>query len=87
MSSVDASITHCPKCQAKQSDGTNECDRCGIIFAKYRPFAMRASGSSSTGSFTGSKLFLAAKQWLVESDAATGLFTLVGRAVVFLLLV
>ncbi|TKS58314.1 MAG: hypothetical protein EWM72_03114 [Nitrospira sp.] len=87
MISADASTTYCPKCRARQPDGANECVRCGIIFAKYRPFAMRASGPSSAGSFTGSEWLLAAKQWLIESDAAADSFTLVGRAVVFLLLV
>lgn len=87
MISADASTTHCPKCQARQPDGANECVRCGILFAKYRPFAMRASVSSSARSFTGSEWLLAAKQRLIESDAATDSFTLVGRAVVFLLLV
>jgi len=26
----------CPKCQAEHADGDTECQKCGIIFAKYR---------------------------------------------------
>jgi len=87
MISADPSTTHCPKCQADQPDGADECIRCGIIFAKYRPLALQASAASSRGSSTESEWLRAVKQWTIESDAATDSFTFVGRAAVFLLLV
>ncbi|MBI3357791.1 MAG: zinc ribbon domain-containing protein [Nitrospirae bacterium] len=86
MISADTSTTHCPKCHAEQPDGAEECIRCGIIFAKYRPLAMRASVSPPTTSFTGSEWLSIAKQWLIESDTTTDSMTFYGRAAVFLVL-
>lgn len=87
MISADASATHCPKCQAEQPDGAKECDRCGIVFAKYRPFVRRGSISACTAPITPSEWWHAPKQWLIESDSASDSVTLVGRVAVFLLLV
>jgi hypothetical protein len=84
MISVDPSTTHCPKCHAEQPDGAEECIRCGIIFAKYRPLAIRTSVSPPPTSFTGSEWLSVAKQWLIESDTTTDSMTFYGRAVVFL---
>ena len=51
MPTVNASTTRCPKCQAQRSDRAEECARCGIIFAKYRPGVEKARLSSSSPIF------------------------------------
>jgi hypothetical protein len=81
-----ASTAHCPKCQAERLDGAEECARCGIIFAKYRPM-VRARVSSSSPSSLHSQWFLTARQWLIESDTTTESMTLYGRAAVFVAMV
>ncbi len=87
MIASEASTTHCPKCQAQRSDGAEECVRCGIIFAKYRPDLVRASRSRSSSSGANSQWLLAAKQWLIESDQTTDSMTLYGRAALLVVLV
>lgn len=84
MIAESVSVTHCPKCQAQQSDGAEECIRCGIIFSKYKPLAAKAYLSPSRPAFTESKWFIAAKEWLIESDTTTESMTFYGRLVVFI---
>jgi hypothetical protein len=36
----------CPKCGFKQTEGNNECNRCGIIFSKYHATKEAAAGPS-----------------------------------------
>ncbi|MBS0149326.1 MAG: hypothetical protein JSR31_00190 [Nitrospira sp.] len=79
--------THCPKCQAHRSDGAEECVRCGIIFAKYKPPVARARLLSSRSACTESWWFVTAKQWLFETDTTTESLTFYGRAAVFVALV
>jgi hypothetical protein len=81
------STTHCPKCQAEQSEKAEECVRCGIIFAKYRPNAVRARVRGSSPSVDRSQWFLTAKQWLIESDTTTDSMTFYGRAAVFVVMI
>lgn len=83
MRTASASTTHCPKCQAQQLDEAEECVRCGIIFAKYRPDVTRFHVSSSSPSLGRSQWFLTAKQWLIELDATTDSMVFYGRSVVF----
>ncbi|MBS0164777.1 MAG: hypothetical protein JSR29_01720 [Nitrospira sp.] len=80
---VDASVLRCPKCQTHRSDGAEECVRCGIIFAKYKPLTAKARPSPSSPTFTDTKWFRTAKQWLIESDQTNESMTFYGRAVVF----
>ena len=75
--------TSCPKCQAQRSDGAEECVRCGIIFAKYRPDAVTARLSSRQSSRRKSEWLMTAKQWLMESDQTAESMTFCGRAAVF----
>ncbi|OYT17976.1 MAG: hypothetical protein CCU26_19135, partial [Nitrospira sp. UW-LDO-01] len=84
MIAESVSVTHCPKCQAQQSDGAEECIRCGIIFSKYKPLAAKGRLSPSRPAFTESKWFIAAKKWLIESDTTTESMTFYGRLVVFI---
>ncbi len=87
MLTTGASTTCCPKCQAQRLDEAEECVRCGVIFAKYRPGVVRACGSSSSPSVVHSRWLLTAKQWLVESDATTDSMALYGRVAVFVAMV
>lgn len=81
------STTSCPKCQAERLDEAEECVRCGIIFAKYRPDAARARVPSSSPLVSHSQWLLTAKQWLLESDTTTNSMTLYGRAAVFVAMI
>lgn len=83
----EISTTHCPKCQAQRSEGAEECVRCGIIFAKYKPLTGKARLSPSKPAFTESKWFLTAKGWMIEADTTTESMTFYGRAVVFVAMV
>jgi hypothetical protein len=83
MLASEVSTTQCPKCQAERSDGAEECARCGIIFAKYKPLAAQTRLLPSKPVFTQSEWFLTAKQWLIESDVPTDSMTFWGRAAVF----
>lgn len=87
MISVDSSISRCPKCQTERPDGSYECVRCGLVFAKYRPLSTRASVSSSGHSPASASWVVAAKQWLIESDMTTDRLTFYGRALVFFALI
>jgi hypothetical protein len=84
---AEASVPRCPKCQIERSDGAEECIRCGIIFAKYRPLAAKTHPSPTRSTFTESTWFLTAKEWMVESDASTESMTFYGRAAVFVAMV
>jgi hypothetical protein len=87
MLSAETMKSQCPSCQAERLDGADECIRCGIIFAKYRPLAKQAAVSLPQKSLMESRWWLTAKQWLIESDATTDLLTLAGRAMMLLFLV
>lgn len=84
---ADASVLRCPKCQVDRVDGAEECGRCGIIFAKYKPLAAKGRLSPSRSAVIESRWFLTAKQWLIESDQTTESMTLYGRAAVFVAMV
>lgn len=86
MPTAKAPILSCPKCHAEQPGGTNECLRCGIIFARYRPQAVSNRQTLSARPVTESPWFVCIKQWLIGSDATTDALTFYGRAVVYLLL-
>lgn len=79
--------THCPKCQAQRPDSAEECVRCGIIFAKYKPLPAKAPPVPSRSAFTESEWFQTVKQWLIESDSTTDVMTFYGRAVLFVVMV
>ena len=83
MASTATSTLSCPKCQADQPDGATECVKCGIIFAKYRPFVSPQRQQESQNS---SRCVSLAKEWLVDSDTSTDSLTFAGRIAVFLLL-
>jgi hypothetical protein len=87
MLSIGTSTTHCPKCQTERVDGEDECVRCGIIFAKYRPDLVRASISRSSSSGENSQWLLTAKQWLIELDTTTDSMRLYGRAALLVVMV
>ncbi|TKB70835.1 MAG: zinc ribbon domain-containing protein [Nitrospira sp.] len=87
MLTAGASTTHCPKCQAERPDEAEECVRCGIIFAKYRPDLLKERLSSSSSSIAKSQWILTARQWLIESDTTTDSMTLYGRAAIFVAMV
>src|SRR6185295_1890862 len=79
--STPTSTLSCPKCQADQPDGTTECVKCGIIFAKYRPLAPPPQELQNS-----SRWVSLAKEWLFDSDTSADSLTFAGRVVVFLLL-
>ncbi|MBX3330041.1 MAG: hypothetical protein KF722_06550 [Nitrospira sp.] len=81
MISTEESTAHCPKCQVEWADGAQECVRCGIIFAKYRPDLSKVRLSSSFPRAR-SKWLMSARQWLIESDTTTDSMTFYGRAAV-----
>ncbi|MBH0202266.1 MAG: zinc ribbon domain-containing protein [Nitrospira sp.] len=87
MLTIDGSTAHCPKCQAYRTDDAEECVRCGIIFAKYKPLTVKASPSPSQQALTQSEWFLTARQWLIESDTTTDSMTLYGRAALLVVMV
>ncbi len=87
MITENTSPTRCPKCQAQRLAGVEECFRCGIIFAKYRPVVAKAPPASSTPSFGRFEWLLTAKHWLIESDTTTDSMTFYGRAAVFAVMV
>src|SRR6188508_975058 len=87
MRTAGAPTTHCPKCQAQRHDEAEECVRCGIIFAKYRPRAEKARLSPSSSSLTRLRWLLTVKQWLVDSDTTTEPLTFYGRAAVFVAMI
>jgi hypothetical protein len=83
MIAKDASVTCCPKCHAERLDEAEECIRCGIIFAKYRPDAVTARRSPYRPLRKKSDWLMTAKQWLIELDTTTASMTFYGRAAVF----
>ena len=87
MLTAGAPSTSCPKCQAQRLDEAEECIRCGIIFAKYRPIISKSAASSSSLSPTHSQWLATAKQWLIESDTTTESMTFYGRAAVFVAMI
>jgi hypothetical protein len=84
---ADASVLRCPKCQVDRVDGAEECGRCGIIFAKYKPLTAQTPFATPKPRFTQSAWLLTAKQWLIESDTSTESMTFYGRAAVFVAMV
>ncbi len=84
MISMDTSVAHCPRCRAERAAGAEECLRCGVIFAKYRPLAGRSSKEPSAQPFSQSRWYLTAKEWLIESDQNMDALTFYGRVAVFI---
>lgn len=85
MDALEASTRSCPKCQADRPDTAIECVRCGIIFAKYR--RLPAHVVIPAPALSEPRWVIMAREWLIESDRASDSMTLVGRGLVFLLLV
>jgi hypothetical protein len=83
MIASEVSTAHCPKCQAERLDGAEECARCGIIFAKYKPLMAQTLFAIPNPGFIQSGWFLTAKEWLIESDTTMESMTFYGRALVF----
>ena len=87
MLTAGASTTRCPKCRAQRLDQAEECVKCGIVFAKYRPDVATARFSSSQSSRKKSEWLMTVKQWLIESDTAADSMTFYGRAAVFAVMI
>lgn len=86
MASISSATFSCPKCSFEQPDGTIECAKCGIVFAKYRPQAPAPVSLRHRSSLSKTCWFLTVKDRLIESDQADDPFTFAGRTFVFLLL-
>ncbi|MBX3123754.1 MAG: hypothetical protein KF854_11775 [Nitrospira sp.] len=76
---------HCPKCGWDQDEGTADCARCGIIFAKMHrspapPVMPRSPGRDSTWPRV-------VEEWLLITEDSVNPFYFAGRVLVFLLLV
>ena len=76
---------HCPKCGWEQDEGTADCARCGIIFAKMHrsPVSMvmpRTPGRESTWPRV-------VEEWLLITEESVNPFYFAGRVLIFLLLV
>ncbi|HSN03521.1 MAG TPA: hypothetical protein VLS44_00955 [Nitrospira sp.] len=84
MDALEAETRLCPKCRADRPEAAIECARCGIIFAKYRP--LPAHVVVSAPAMSESRWGITAREWLIESDHVSDSMTLVGRGLVFLLL-
>lgn len=84
MDSIEASTGLCPKCRADRTDEAEECVKCGIIFAKYRPLSVRSRATPAASPCIGSSWWQIAKEWMIESDGATDSITFYGRVAVFL---
>lgn len=76
--------TTCPKCHADRVDSEEECVRCGIIFAKYRPLPKRQSPSPLRSAWTQSRWAISAKEWLIDLDQTTDSMTFYGRVAVLI---
>jgi hypothetical protein len=74
--------TRCPKCHTERFDEAEECLKCGIIFAKYRPDVTIARLSPRRPSWRKSEWLMTVKHWLIDSDKTTNSMTLYGRAAV-----
>ena len=81
---MDTSAAHCPQCQAERTTEADECIRCGVIFAKYRPLASRLNQKPPAPSLPRSRWFQTAKEWLIESDRTADSMTFCGRVAVFM---
>ncbi len=80
------SVQACPRCHAERVPaGGLECMQCGVIFAKYRPLALRRE-PPPVRSFGETAWVLYARRWLIESDTTTDATTFYGRAFVLLIL-
>ena len=84
MISAHTSATRCPQCRAERSPDADECLRCGVIFAKYRPLNGRMTRPSSPRSPQRSRWVVTAQEWLIESDQTVDSMTFYGRVAVFL---
>jgi hypothetical protein len=87
MRTAGAPTTRCPKCQAQRFEESEECVKCGIIFAKYRPNAGTARFSSCRPSRRKSEWLMTVKHWLIESDTTIDSMTFYGRAAVFVVMI
>jgi len=86
----------CPKCNFDQPDGGIECLKCGIVFAKYLSTKNQASDGSAAISKADSpdevnhhsseiKSYL--KNLLFHVDAEIGIYHLIGRTIVLLVII
>ena len=81
---MDTSAAHCPQCQAERTTEADECIRCGVIFAKYRPLASRLKQKPPAPSLSRSRWFQTAKEWLIELDRTADSMTFYGRVALFM---
>lgn len=93
MQTLRTSSAQCPNCQAEQDGVSAECARCGIIFAKYKPLPLRATGPGRVVTFPRppegmwGTLWRQVQDWALVSDGPVNPFTFAGRALVFVGLV
>ena len=81
---------NCPKCGYEQSPDSTECQKCGIIFSKYKEFKQKkpdlsAGKAAAETETTGCREF--AKDLFLYVNAETNPFILAGRALFFVLIV
>ena len=79
-----SSPTTCPKCHAERLDRVEECVRCGIIFAKYRPLPKRQQPSLLRSTWMESRWVSTARAGLLDADQTTDSMTFYGRVIVFI---
>ncbi len=83
------SSARCPNCQAEQDGVSAECTRCGVIFAKYKPLPLRATGPGTIATFPRpaegmwGTIWRQVQDWALVMDGPVNPFTLAGRALVF----
>ena len=87
MEALQITDSICPKCGADRAESQTECGRCGIVFAKYRPFLPRPPRISEGRAPTGLSWRLTIHEWLFEPDQATDVGTFYGRLLVWVGLV
>jgi hypothetical protein len=81
----------CPKCHLIQTDGSQECPRCGLIFSKYRP--RQAAQSSDEIAHVNEearqeRIPLPRQLWNIffEVELTTNPFFFLGRMLIFVIL-
>lgn len=77
-------VSACPQCRFERPRDGEECRRCGLIFAKYRPLTTR--GLSCQAHAATPRWLSTARQWLIEADEAGDGVTLAGRSFVYVCL-
>jgi len=76
----------CPKCLHSQADSNVECERCGLVFAKYRPRPPRVEAEAAAAAPAAPSRVSRVLEYLLFMKPADGAVGLYARAVLLMLL-